>query len=119
MRPEAFKCGIMVVILLYLIIYNNSNVLHVKVGPRCHFRDARMDGKMSNHVIGSIASATTGGIFQNTFAPSLKAGKSPSLVPNLFGSCDSSFWNWEALGSDRSTHPNGTDRHLPSTKRSP
>jgi hypothetical protein len=84
MRPEAFKCGIMVVILLSRIIYNIVNVLCVKVWSEVSFQGCEGRWQDVEHVIGSIATATIlDGIFEKTFAPSLKAGKCPSLVPIL------------------------------------
>ena len=43
MIPEAFKCGIMVVILGCTIILYIINILRVKFGRRCHFTASVLD----------------------------------------------------------------------------
>ena len=84
MRSEAFKCGIMVVILLSRIIYDIVNVLCVKIWSEVSFQGCEGRWQDVEHVIGSISTATIlDGIFEKTFAPSLEAGMCPSLVPGV------------------------------------
>ena len=76
-----------------------------KSGPRCHFRDARVDGKMSNMQLEAVPPRP---FWMESLKTHPRLHWKQVSVQAWFEvrPGDSPFWNWEALVSIRATNPN-------------